>query len=467
MTTQLAPLVSLQSPKDVSVTQIEAELSNVWQNYGQQSVDGSSLDAVRAETFTLVVYEPEETQQILATLGYYTGPIDGIGGPRTEAAIRSAQETYKLPINGNASPQLLEQLRHELAICRGEISEEGAACSMSSYAMDSGGAGIADAIATQNPCRIISLFPASALPASPPDDVITAQVSAYCAIQKRSQNALVCCEYIALKGSEQALERGHELVKGLLINNLPSYLWWKSAPNVDQVLFQEMGQACDGIVVDSSQFMVQPEQDLQQLQDLIQAGRSVSDLNWKRLAPWQELAAEAFDPPARWAGLLAVDRVTIDYEKGNNVQALMFLGWLASRPHLEWQPIKRVHEAGDYDIQRITFKAADGREIEAELAAIPIAASSLVIGDIVDFRLASTDPAADCCTILCSETTGCMRMERGTADNCYIQQVSPINDQKAETLLAAQLGSWSRDVLYEESLAIAVKITQIEATPIG
>jgi glucose-6-phosphate dehydrogenase assembly protein OpcA len=458
MTTQLAPLVSLQAPKDVSVGQIETELSAIWQNASQQT-DGSSLAAVRATTFTLVVYEPEETQQLLATLGYYTGPIDGIGGPRTEAAIRAAQETYKLPISGHSTPQLIEQLRHELAICRGELTEEGAACSMSSYAMDSGGAGIADAIATQNPCRIISLFPSD----RQPDGVITAQVSAYCAIQKQSQNTLACCEYIALKGTETALENGHALVKGLLISNLPSYLWWKSTPNVDYRLFQEMGKACDAVIIDSSQFRQQPEQDLQQIHGLIQAGTAISDLNWKRLAPWQELAAEAFDPPERWAGLLAVDRVTIDYEKGNNVQALMFLGWLASRPHLEWQPVKRVHEAGDYDIQRITFKSADGREIEAELAAIPIGEPGLVIGDIVDFRLSSTDPAADCCTILCSETTGCMRMERGTADNCYIQQVSPINDQKAETLLAAQLSGWSRDLLYEESLAIAVKITQIEA----
>jgi glucose-6-phosphate dehydrogenase assembly protein OpcA len=458
-TTQLAPLVSLQAPKDIAIEQIETELSAIWRNYSQQKVDGSSLAAVRATTFTLVVYEPEETQQLLATLGYYTGPIDGIGGPRTEAAVRAAQETYKLPINGHTSPQLIEQLRHELAICRGEITADGAACSMSSYAMDAGGTGMADAIAAQNPCRIISLFPTL----EPATAGITAQVSAYCAIQKQSQNALACCEYIALKGSEPALEQGHDLVKQLLINDLPSYLWWKAAPNVDQRLFQELGQACKAVIVDSSQFKLNPEQDLQQLHALIQSGQAVSDLNWKRLAPWQELAAEAFDPPERWAGLLAVDRVTIDYEKGSNVQALMFLGWLASRPHLEWQPIKRVHEPGDYDIQRITFKSRDGREIEAELAAMPIGDVGLVMGDIVDFRLSSSDSQADCCTILCSETIGCTRMERGTPENCYVQQVAPMSDQKAETLLAEQLGGWSRDLLYEESLAIAVKITQIEA----
>ncbi|MBE9032952.1 glucose-6-phosphate dehydrogenase assembly protein OpcA [filamentous cyanobacterium LEGE 11480] len=456
MTTHSAPLVSLQSPKDVSLSQIESELGDIWQSYSNPSVDGSSLAAVRAATFTLVVYEPEETQQLLATLGYYTGPIDGIGGPRTEAAIRAAQETYKLTIDGKSSPQLLEQLRRALAICRGEIIEEGAACSMSSYAMDSEGAGIADAIASQNPCRIISMFPGS----HQTDEGVSAQVSAYCPIQKQNKNALVCCEYIMLKGAEQSLERSHGLVKGLLITELPSYVWWKATPNLDQTLFRELGQTCDAVIVDSSQFMADPEGDLQQIHQLLESDIAISDLNWRRLAPWQELAAEAFDSPERWDGLLEVDRVTIDYEKGNDAQALMFLGWIASRPHLEWQPIKRVHEAGDYDIQRITFKSRAGREIEAELAAIPIGDPGIVIGDIVDFRLSSTNLEADCCTILCSEATGCMRMERGT-DNCYIQQVSPIADQKAENLLAETLSSWSRDLLYEESLAIAAAIIAI------
>jgi glucose-6-phosphate dehydrogenase assembly protein OpcA len=457
-TIQSAPLISLQAPKDVSLGQIEAELEGIWQNYSMPSVDGSTLAAVRAATFTLIVYEPEETQQLLATLGYYTGPVDGIGGPRTEAAIRAAQSAYKLlPADGKSNPQLLERLRREMAICRGEVLEEGAACNRSLYGMDAAGAGMADAIAAQNPCRIISIFPSSG-----PDEGVKTQVSAYCPIQKRSQNALVCCEYIMMKGTEDALERVHGLVKGLTIGDLPSYLWWKGAPNVDQMLLKELSHSCTAVIVDSSRFMGDPEADMLRVQELIQSGVAVSDLNWRRLAPWQELAAEAFDPPERWDGLLAVDRVTIDYEKGNNAQALMFLGWIASRPNLEWHPIARVHEGGEYDVQRITFKAKDGREIEAKLAAIDIKDSPLVVGDVVDFQLSSTNPEANCGTILCSEVTGCMRLEQSEdTENYYVQQVSRIGDQQAETLLGEQLRSWSRDLLYEESLAIVAKIVQL------
>jgi glucose-6-phosphate dehydrogenase assembly protein OpcA len=456
-TIQAAPLIALQAPKTVSLSKIEAELGDIWQNYSMPSVDGSTLAAVRAATFTLIVYEPEETQHLLATLGYYTGPIDGIGGPRTEAAIRSAQATYKLTVDGQTNPTLLEKLRRELAICRGEVLEEGAACNRSPYGMDAEGAGMADAIAAQNPCRIISIFPTTTT-----DAEVNAQVSAYCPIHQRSQNALVCCEYIMLTGTEAALDRMHGLVKGLTIGELPSYLWWKGSLDIDNTLLRELSQNCTALIVDSSRFISQPVEEMLRVQALIHAGTAVSDLNWRRLAPWQELAAEAFDPPERWAGLLAVDRVTIDYEKGNNAQALMFLGWLASRPNLEWMPVSRVHEGGDYDIQRISFKDKDGRVIEAELAAIPLGNPGLVIGDIVDFRLSSTNPDANCCTILCSEATGCMRMEQGgNAENCYVQQVSRIGDQQAETLLGEQLRSWSRDLLYEESLAIVAKIVQL------
>jgi glucose-6-phosphate dehydrogenase assembly protein OpcA len=55
-----------------------------------------------------------------------------------------------------------------------------------------------------------------------------------------------------------------------------------------------------------------------------------------------------------------------------------------------------------------------------------------------------------------------MRMEQSSqSETCYVQQVSPLGDQQAETLLSEQIRSWSRDLLYEESLAIAAKIMQL------
>lgn len=452
MATQSAPLVSLQAPKDVSLNQIEAELNQIWQSYSATNDDGSALLATRAATFTLVVYEPEETQQLLAMLGFYTGPIDGIDGPRTDAAIRAAQVANGLPVTGRSSPELIEKLREALAKRNGKAIGKTLS---PQYAYDASGAGIADAIASQNPCRIISLFPISG-----EDEGVTAQVSAYCPINKSGQTALICCEYIMLKGTEAALERVSSLVSSLLISDLPRIVWWKATPNLEQDLLQNLVKVANQIIFDSSHFTADPEGDLLKLISLIENGTIIADLNWRRLAAWQELTAEAFDAPERRAAIREVDRVVIDYEKGNPIQALMFLGWLASR--LGWEPVSRKKEGDIYDLQRIFFTAEDGREIEAELAAIPTADSGDVMGDLVSLKLTSTNLNADCCTVLCSETTGCMRMEAGGgAQSCRINQVTPLNDQKAETLLSEQLQRLGQDVLYEESMAVTAKILGI------
>ncbi len=453
MTTQTAPIVSLQPPKDVSISEIEAELSKIWQSYNAVGDDGTIPAATRATTFSLLIYEPEETQLLLAMLGFYTGPIDGIAGPRMEAALKEAQKHYQFPVTGKPSQELLQKLREEWVNRRNETASGDNGHSQQSYALDISGS-IADAIAAQNPCRIIALCPISG-----EDEGVTAQVSAYCPIQKTSQSTLICCEYITLKGTVEALERVGGMISALLIGELPKFVWWKATPDRNHGLFKRLAELGNSLIFDSSTF-THPQEDLMSLQALLDAGMPVADLNWRRLAAWQELTAAAFDPPERRSAIHEVDRVTIDYEQGNPSQALMFLGWLASR--LKWQPVAYQYEGGDYEIQRIRFSTPNQREVEAELAGIPTADSGEVPGDLIGLRLTSTNLDADCCTILCSETTGCMRMEaHGGAQSCRIQQVTPLFDQKTEFLLSQQLQRWGREMLYEESMGVTSQILQL------
>lgn len=445
-----APIVSLQAPKDVSLNEIEAELSKVWQSYG--------IGATRATTFSLVVYEPEETQHLLAALGFYSGPIDGIPGPRTSVALREAQKAYKLSITGKATPDTLAQLRQELAKRRGNAANDaGNGTNGMSYALDTQSPTVADAIASRNPCRIIAICPVAG-----EDEGVTAQVSAYCPIQKQSSTTLVCCEYITITGTVPALERVGGMITALLIGDLPKFLWWKATPDPNHSLFKRLALVCSSVIVDSSQF-TETEADLGKLQELIEAGTPVADLNWRRLSAWQELTAEAFDPPERRAALNEVDQITVDYEKGNPAQALMFLGWLASR--LQWHPVSYESEGGDYDIHRIKFVTQEQRSVEAELAGVPTANSGEIPGDLVALRLTSTNLEADCCTVLCSETSGCMRMEAGGgAQSCRFEQVTPLADQKAEDLLSQQVQRWGPEPLYEESIAVTAQIIKL-STP--
>jgi glucose-6-phosphate dehydrogenase assembly protein OpcA len=446
-----SPIVSLQAPKDVSIDEIEAELRSLWQSQG---TDEDSTAVTRAATFSLIVYEPDGTQQLLASLGFYTGPIDGIAGPRTSAAIKAAQKDYGLDVTGKSNEALRTRLQSEFvqAKAKDKLSPENKTAAVS-YTPDSEGI-TADVIAAANPCRIITLCPILG-----EDLGVKAQVSAYCPINKQSQNTLICCEYITLSGTAEALERIGGIIAQLAIADLPKFIWWKATPIPDLPLFKRLVSSSDTVIFDSSSFM-EPEIDLQALAELLKQDNTLADINWRRLAPWQELTAAAFDPPERRSAIYEVDRVTIDYEQGNQSQALMFLGWLASR--LKWTPVEYSLEGGDYDIRRVKFTDEQQRMIEAELAGLPTSDWGEIPGDLVSLRLTSTNEEADCCTVLCSSTTGCMRMEAGGgAQACYIEQVTPLLDQKSEDLLSQQLQRWGREMLYEESMVIAAQILRL------
>lgn len=450
MVTTKNPIVSLQAPKDVSIEEIDRELRSLWTNLGNDE----DASVSRAATFSLIVYEPNATQELLAALGYYTGPIDGISGPRNKAAISAAQKAYDMEVTAEASPELLERLQAEFTKAKeaDKLTPENKTAAIQ-YSPDSQST-IADAIASANPCRIIALVPSLGQ-----DEGVTAQVSAYCPINKKNKDSLICCEYITLSGTAEALDRIGGIITGLTIADLPKFVWWKAAPSPEYGLFQRLVGYSDSIIFDSSSF-VKPETNLALIAQMLQQGTILADLNWRRLSAWQELSAEAFDPPERRAEIYEVDKVTIDYERGNQSQALMYLGWIASR--LDWTPTSYKLEGGDYDIRRISFSDPNGQEINAELAAIPTADWGDIPGDLISLRLSSTNLDADCCTVLCSSTTGCMRMEAGGgAQSCYVQQVAPLFDQKTEDLLGQQLQRWGKEVLYEESMAVTAKILEL------
>ncbi len=50
------------------------------------------------------------TQAGLSRLGYDPGPVDGVMGPRTSAAIREYQYDYDLPIDGHATASLEQHI---------------------------------------------------------------------------------------------------------------------------------------------------------------------------------------------------------------------------------------------------------------------------------------------------------------------------------------------------------------------
>jgi glucose-6-phosphate dehydrogenase assembly protein OpcA len=449
MSTQSAPVVSLRAPKDVSVTDIEHELSQIWKDYQPDNQAQDAIVATHASTFTFIVYEPEPTQHMLAVLGFYDGPIDGIFGPAQVKSIKAAQKAYKLTATGKLDRETMEKIQ---AAYHDRITTTKDAHALAvEKDVDNRGYVVTDAIANTNPRRIITVCPSVG-----EDTGVGAQVSVYCPMKKQYLHSLICSEYITLRGTPDALERNGESIANLAVSDLPRFLWWKDTPAPNKPLFQQLAHQAHSVIFDSADF-INSETDLLQLSTILSQGMPVIDLNWRRIAGWQELTAEAFDPPARRKDITEIDRVDVNYELGNPAQALMFLGWLSSR--LQWQPTSYTHSGGDYDLREIDFVAPDGRKIHTELAGMPTADSGEIPGDIMGVRLNSTNPKANCSTVLCSEVAGCMQMEtRGGTQTARVEEVTSLAERNAEDLLAEYLQRWGRDLLYEESMAVVAQI---------
>jgi glucose-6-phosphate dehydrogenase assembly protein OpcA len=449
MSTQSAPVVSLRAPKDVSVADIEQELHQIWKDYQPDNQAQDAIVATQASTFTFIVYEPEPTQHMLAVLGFYDGPIDGIFGPAQVKSIKAAQKTYQLPVTGKLDRETMDKIQaayHDRITTTQDIHALAV-----EKDVDNRGYVVTDAIANTNPRRIITVCPSVG-----EDTGVGAQVSVYCPMKKQYLHSLVCSEYITLRGTPDALERNGESIANLAVSDLPRFLWWKDTPAPNQQLFKQLAHQAHSVIFDSADFTTS-EADLGQLCTILAEGMPVIDLNWRRIAGWQELTAEAFDPPARRKDITEIDRVDVNYELGNPAQALMFLGWLSSR--LQWQPVSYHHSGGDYDLREIDFVAPDGRKIHTELAGMPTADSGEIPGDIMGVRLTSTNPKANCSTVLCSEVAGCMQMEtKGGTQTARVEEVTSLAERNAEDLLAEYLQRWGRDLLYEESMTVVAQI---------
>jgi DMSO/TMAO reductase YedYZ heme-binding membrane subunit len=62
--------------------------------------------------WALSAFDPltEQVQTALRSYGYDVGPVDGIVGSRSRAALEAFQHRYGLPVTGTITPQVLEVL---------------------------------------------------------------------------------------------------------------------------------------------------------------------------------------------------------------------------------------------------------------------------------------------------------------------------------------------------------------------
>ncbi len=175
-----------------------------------------------------------------------------------------------------------------------------------------------------------------------------------CDVPSVGDHTQVCYEQILvrMRGGDDA--RVRSVVIPLLVPDLPVFLWWTDSPPVARHFDDLLGLA-DRLVVDSADF-ARPGVTLPRLARLVTGSArqrfSITDLNWTRLTPWRELVAQFFDAEGWRPFLDAMTGVRVGFGvdmDGRDIhpsQALLFVGWLASR--LGWRPVESLapSEAG-------------------------------------------------------------------------------------------------------------------------
>jgi glucose-6-phosphate dehydrogenase assembly protein OpcA len=170
---------------------------------------------------------------------------------------------------------------------------------------------------------------------------LRAWLSAHCQLPKAS-GLRVCCEQVRLEAAGEAVDHLPSAVLPLLVPDLPVIVWWMGDPPFGASLFEQLIETADRLLVDTHSFE-EPTFSLARLAALVRqrSGHlAVSDLNWARLAPWQDQLAQAFDSAETLPYLDRADRMTVHYlrrsgEHGVPEEALLLAGWFLNR--LGWK----------------------------------------------------------------------------------------------------------------------------------
>lgn len=272
-------------------------------------------------------------------------------------------------------------------------------------------------------------------------------------------------EEIRLIAPRKAIHQVMSAVSSLVLPSLPVQTWWPGEPSFDDDLYNHIVELSDRILLDSSGF-AEPTRTLPLLSTSIDTAHETvafGDLSWTRLTPWRLLTAEFFDAPADHDLLDSVQRVRVEFATsagGESAQALLFVGWLASR--LGWETKRRQPAgAGGWRIELV-----DGvRPVQVEVARAP--------GATRRDGAAAIDAGLRTIVVEAAEGERQARysIERYRedeartvkVDSARLEGLARMPSQDELTLLREELVGFATDRIYQESLAVVAKLFGGEA----
>ncbi len=301
-------------------------------------------------------------------------------------------------------------------------------------------------IAARHPCRAFLLL-ADVEAASPR---LEAYVTTHAQVWEGRQQ--VINEHVTIEARGVATRRLPSVVRGLLIGDLPTALWWatpEAPPRVGE-LFTEFADLAEQVIYDSLGWPDPPRHMVATANWATGARvrQAVSDLAWRRLKLWRRLVTQAMDPAVAPGVLETVREVTIEHGPHAMTQAWFLAGWLALR--LGWRPLGG----------RVT----DGKEVswqfQAPHGAVPITVRRLDEGgaELQTLRVVSM-PGGRPATISCANVgPGRLAVTSDTMPGA-VRSLTALPQSRAD-LVAPQLPDMARDPLFRDCLAFARTMAQ-------
>jgi glucose-6-phosphate dehydrogenase assembly protein OpcA len=197
------------------------------------------------------------------------------------------------------------------------------------------------------------------------------------------------CELVTLHVHGAAGSHLAALVDPLLVSGVPTYLWWPATPPFGTGELTDALRICDALVVDTARFdrPYHSFLELAELADRSHRKLGLADLQWERLLPWREGAAQFFGPSERRGMIQSIAEVGIDYMgdgRGNRIGAALMIGWFSSA--LGW---KLEHAAaGGGGVVAALFKADGWRPVQVAFRSVQ--RGPLAQGEIGALRISGT-----------------------------------------------------------------------------
>lgn len=312
-----------------------------------------------------------------------------------------------------------------------------------------------DDITLKHPCRAIL---ALSLPSM--EERLEAWVTARCRMIPGKKDKQICCEQITVRWNGAGTRNLASVVAPLQLVDLPTWVWWQHE-RASKEMIGPFLPFVDRLIVDTAYFdnHLAHMFDLKDVYNRLRDGAALFDINWRRLLPWRQAIARAFEDSFGLLTLEDFDLITSVVvgvseksegpEKGYSAQGLLLVAWLASRLNWKLDSAERTEENEVDMVFRWSRK-----KINVILKAVPL--DSAAPGTVCFF---SADFVGKTRSLVVMQKEGCPGLEADLLERSEVNETLCMSEKTTAQLVVDVLDHPITGELYAELLDVVCDLS--------